>query len=187
VLASAMTGLSSNFVNEALNEVVRFDHPLTSVQTWWAVRYRAWVWYHRRLSPTSTIRLLAQCRSQSVTDHDFVGPYYTTKRAIFLPSRRKRKLTSRHWLTAWARLLVKTHEAWARELGYDRAPYKRPPELLLELENGRVDVIVNDNIMTIRHAKKTGQESVVIDVNRRVRCRNCDSQAQCRTYRRNAA
>jgi len=92
---------------------------------------------------------------------EFVGPYYTTKRAIFAKP---------GGITTAAELgdakvgltLGETHEAWAREMGYDVRTYKGLPELLLELENGRVDVIVNDSIAAILAMKETGQQYVMI-------------------------
>ena len=42
--------------------------------------------------------------------------------------------------------LGETHEQWAREAGYKVRTYKGLPELLMELEHGRVDAIVNDDI-----------------------------------------
>jgi len=93
---------------------------------------------------------------------DFVGPYYNTKRAIF--AKTGNGFTSSTQL-ADARVgltLGETHEAWARELGYNVRTYKGLPELLLELENGRVDVIVNDSIAAILAMKATGQEYVMI-------------------------
>jgi len=54
--------------------------------------------------------------------------------------------------------LGETHEDWARERGYDINTYKGLPELLLELENGRVDAIVNDSIAAILAMGAKGQE-----------------------------
>ena len=47
-------------------------------------------------------------------------------------------------------------------MGYDVRTYKGLPELLLELEHGRVDVIVNDSIAAILAMKETGQDYVMI-------------------------
>lgn len=104
--------------------------------------------------------------SMSITEErqkvvDFVGPYYTTKRAIFAKP---------GGITMAADLkgakvgltLGETHEAWAREQGYDVRTYKGLPELLLELEHGRVDVIVNDSIAAILAMKETGQKYMMI-------------------------
>lgn len=104
--------------------------------------------------------------SMSITEErqevvDFVGPYYTTKRAIFAKpggiSSAAELSEAKVGLT-----LGETHEAWAREMGYDVRTYKGLPELLLELEHGRVDVIVNDSIAAILAMKETGQDYVMI-------------------------
>jgi len=89
---------------------------------------------------------------------DFVGPYYSDKRAIFTkPGSGISSLEDledvRVGLT-----LGETHEAWAREKGYDINTYKGLPELLLELENGRVDAIVNDSIAAILAMGEKDQE-----------------------------
>ena len=89
---------------------------------------------------------------------DFVGPYYSDKRAIFTkPGAGIASLEDledvRVGLT-----LGETHEAWAREKGYNISTYKGLPELLLELENGRVDAIVNDSIAAILAMGEKGQE-----------------------------
>lgn len=94
---------------------------------------------------------------------DFVGPYYTTRRAIF--TKAGSDITSISQL-ADARVgvtLGETHEEWAREQGYTVRTYKGLPELLLELENGRVDVIVNDSIAAILAMTEKGQGFAVID------------------------
>ena len=104
--------------------------------------------------------------SMSITEErkevvDFVGPYYTTKRAIFA---KPGGISSAAGLSE-AKVgltLGETHEAWAREQGYDVRTYKGLPELLLELEHGRVDVIVNDSIAAILAMKETGQDYVMI-------------------------
>ncbi|OIQ45380.1 MAG: amino acid ABC transporter substrate-binding protein [Roseobacter sp. MedPE-SW] len=104
--------------------------------------------------------------SMSITEErqqvvDFVGPYYTTKRAIFA---KPGGITSAAALSdaKVGLTLGETHEAWAREMGYDVRTYKGLPELLLELEHGRVDVIVNDSIAAILAMKETGQDYVMI-------------------------
>lgn len=89
---------------------------------------------------------------------DFVGPYYSDKRAIFTnPGSGIESLEDlegkRVGLT-----LGETHEEWARERGYNVNTYKGLPELLLELKNGRVDAIVNDSIAAILAMGEQGQE-----------------------------
>jgi|SRR6056297_87858 len=89
---------------------------------------------------------------------DFVGPYYSDKRAIF--SKAGADITSLDDLedVRVGLTLGETHEAWAREKGYNISTYKGLPELLLELENGRVDVIVNDSIAAILAMGAKGME-----------------------------
>lgn len=99
--------------------------------------------------------------SMSITEErdkvvDFVGPYYTTKRAIF--TKEGSDITSVTQLkdATVGVTLGETHEEWARDQGYTIRTYKGLPELLLELENGRVDVIVNDSIAAILAMKEKG-------------------------------
>lgn len=89
---------------------------------------------------------------------DFVGPYYSDKRAIF--TKPDSGITSLEDLEGKkvGLTLGETHEDWAREKGYDIKTYKGLPELLLELENGRVDAIVNDSIAAILAMTEKGQE-----------------------------
>jgi len=89
---------------------------------------------------------------------DFVGPYYSDKRAIFTkPSSGIGSLEDLEGKKVGL-TLGETHEEWAREKGYDINTYKGLPELLLELENGRVDAIVNDSIAAILAMGAKGQE-----------------------------
>ncbi|TRD15986.1 transporter substrate-binding domain-containing protein [Palleronia caenipelagi] len=89
---------------------------------------------------------------------DFVGPYYSDRRAIFTqPDAGIGSLEDLDGKKVGL-TLGETHEDWAREKGYDIATYKGLPELLLELENGRVDAIVNDSIAAILAMKAKGQE-----------------------------
>jgi len=94
---------------------------------------------------------------------DFVGPYYTTKRAIF--TKPGSEFTSIDQLgdAEVGVTLGETHEEWARERGWKVRTYKGLPELLLELENGRVDVIVNDSIAAILAMGEKGQEFETIE------------------------
>ncbi len=94
---------------------------------------------------------------------DFVGPYYTTKRAIF--TKPDSGITSVSQLddVRVGVTLGETHEEWAKAQGYKVKTYKGLPELLLELENGRVDVIVNDSIAAILAMTEKGQEFAMIE------------------------
>ncbi len=94
---------------------------------------------------------------------DFVGPYYSDKRAIF--TKPGSDITGLDGLEGKkvGLTLGETHEDWAREQGYDINTYKGLPELLLELENGRVDAIVNDSIAAILAMTAKGQEFAMFD------------------------
>jgi len=101
--------------------------------------------------------------SMSITEErqqvvDFVGPYYSTMRAIFSLSGSDITSVSQLGEAKVGVTLGETHELWAREQGYDINTYKGLPELLLELENGRVDVIIGDSIALILAAKASGLE-----------------------------
>lgn len=80
---------------------------------------------------------------------DFVGPYYTAGRAVFIPkSSAARTLDDLKGKTIGV-TLGETHEKWAREqadMGWTLRTYKGLPELLLELQNGRLDAIIIDSI-----------------------------------------
>lgn len=89
---------------------------------------------------------------------DFVGPYYSDKRAIFTnPGSGIKSLDDLNGKKVGL-TLGETHEDWAREKGYNVNTYKGLPELLLELQNGRVDAIVNDSIAAILAMGEKGQE-----------------------------
>lgn len=89
---------------------------------------------------------------------DFVGPYYSDKRAIFTkPGSGISSLEDLEGKKVGL-TLGETHEDWARDKGYNISTYKGLPELLLELENGRVDAIVNDSIAAILAMTEKGQE-----------------------------
>ncbi len=94
---------------------------------------------------------------------DFVGPYYSDKRAIF--TKPGSDITDLDGLKGKkvGLTLGETHEDWAREMGYSINTYKGLPELLLELENGRVDAIVNDSIAAILAMTAKGQEFAMFD------------------------
>ncbi|NRB19720.1 MAG: transporter substrate-binding domain-containing protein [Rhodobacteraceae bacterium] len=105
--------------------------------------------------------------SMSITEErkeviDFVGPYYTTKRAIFSKPDLVITDTSQLEGKTVGVTLGETHEDWARSQGYKVRTYKGLPELLLELEHGRVDAIINDSIAAILAMKETGQDYVML-------------------------
>nr|WP_319248461.1 transporter substrate-binding domain-containing protein [uncultured Celeribacter sp.] len=106
--------------------------------------------------------------SMSITEErdevvDFVGPYYSTKRAVFtLPGSGITSLADLDGKKVGV-TLGETHEEWAKEQGYKVRTYKGLPELILELENGRVDAIVNDNIAAMLALKENGTEYEMFD------------------------
>ena len=106
--------------------------------------------------------------SMSITEKrekvvDFVGPYYSTMRAIFTMSGSEITSVSQLSSVKIGVTLGETHEQWAREQGYNVRTYKGLPELLLELENGRVDVIIGDSIAVILAAKASGRDIAQIE------------------------
>lgn len=101
--------------------------------------------------------------SMSITEKrkevvDFVGPYYSTMRAIFTMAGSEITSVSQLNSVTIGVTLGETHEQWAREQGYTVKTYKGLPELLLELENGRVDAIIGDSIAVILAAKASGRD-----------------------------
>ena len=106
--------------------------------------------------------------SMSITEErlkvvDFVGPYYSTKRAIFTKAGSPITSVSQLADATVGVTLGETHEQWAREQGYEVKTYKGLPELLLELENGRVDAIIADSIAVILAAKESGRDLVALN------------------------
>lgn len=164
VLRIAMSGQYPpfNFVNEQ-NEVVGFDPAIgTEIAKRMGVEVEiittAW---DGIIGGLLASKYDAVVGSMSITEErdkviDFVGPYYNTKRAIF--TKAGSEVTSIDQLAdvKVGVTLGETHEQWARDQGYDINTYKGLPELLLELDNGRVDAIVNDSIPVIL-AMKAGQ------------------------------
>ncbi|MCF3972602.1 transporter substrate-binding domain-containing protein [Paracoccus salsus] len=164
VLRIAMSGQYPpfNFVNEQ-NEVVGFDPAIgTELASRMGLEVEiittAW---DGIIGGLLANKYDAVVGSMSITEErdkviDFVGPYYNTKRAVFTKSGSD--------ITSIAQLddakvgvtLGETHEEWARAQGYRINTYKGLPELLLELDSGRVDAIVNDSI-PVMVAMKSGQ------------------------------
>lgn len=171
VMRIAMTGAYPpfNFVNDA-NEVVGFDPSIgkeIAKRMGVEVEIVTTAW-DGIIGGLLANKFDAIVGSMSITEErdkviDFVGPYYTTKRAIFAKPGNGFTSASQLGDARVGLTLGETHEAWARDLGYDVRTYKGLPELLLELENGRVDVIVNDNIAAILAMQETGQEYTILD------------------------
>lgn len=107
--------------------------------------------------------------SMSITEErkevvDFVGPYYRMSRGIFVKD--GSSIAGLDGLKG-AKIgvtLGETHEQWAREQdGWDVRTYKGLPELLLELENGRIDAIVTDDIPVLLAIKEHGNAITQLD------------------------
>lgn len=171
VIRIAMSGAYPpfNFVNDQ-NEVVGFDPAIgTEIARRMGLEVEiittAW---DGIIAGLLTNRYDAIVGSMSITEErdevlDFVGPYYTTRRAVFtLPD---------SGITSVSQLgdvqvgvtLGETHEEWARAQGYDITTYRGLPELILELQNGRVDVIVNDSIAAILAMAEREIDYVMLD------------------------
>lgn len=90
---------------------------------------------------------------------DFVGPYYSAGRGVFVVSDSPIQSLDELKGKTLGVTLGETHEKWAREEGgWDIRTYKGLPELLLELQNGRVDAIVVDNIPVRVAIQKSGAD-----------------------------
>ncbi|GGD30348.1 amino acid ABC transporter substrate-binding protein [Sinisalibacter lacisalsi] len=171
VLRIAMSGAYPpfNFVNDQ-NEVVGFD-PAIGVEIAKRMGLEAEIIttnWDGIIGGLLANKYDAIVGSMTITEErdevvDFVGPYYTTKRAIF--TKPGSEFTSIDQLgdAEVGVTLGETHEEWARERGWSVRTYKGLPELLLELENGRVDVIVNDSIAAILAMGEKGQEFETIE------------------------
>ncbi len=107
--------------------------------------------------------------SMTITDErakvvDFVGPYYSTQRAIFTQKGSPIKDLAGLKDATLGVTLGETHEQWARDEGYKIRTYKGLPELMLELKSGRVDAIVNDRIAAMLAMKENGYDFVEVPV-----------------------
>ena len=95
---------------------------------------------------------------------DFVGPYYSAGRGVFVRGDSPAMgLDDLNGQTIGV-TLGETHEKWARERGgWNIRTYKGLPELMLELETGRVDAIVVDNIPVRVAVQKSGADVRQLD------------------------
>lgn len=158
-----------NFVNDA-NEVVGFD-PSIGIEIAKRMGLEAEIVttaWDGIIGGLLANKYDAVVGSMSITPEraevvDFVGPYYNTKRAIFVKSDSGIGAVPELEGKKIGVTLGETHEEWARERGYDVRTYKGLPELLLELQNGRVDAIVNDSIAAILAMKENGYDFVSLD------------------------
>lgn len=166
VIRIAMSGAYPpfNFVNEQ-NEVVGFDPAIgTEIAKRMGLEAEivttAWDGIIGGLLANKYDAIVGSMTITAERDEvvDFVGPYYSDKRAIFTkPGSGIKSLADLEGKKVGL-TLGETHEDWAREKGYNVSTYKGLPELLLELENGRVDAIVNDSIAAILAMGEKGQE-----------------------------
>lgn len=80
---------------------------------------------------------------------DFVGPYYSAGRAIFVGADSAVMGMDDLKGKTVGVTLGETHEKWAREqsdMDWTLKTYKGLPELMLELKNGRIDALIIDSI-----------------------------------------
>lgn len=101
---------------------------------------------------------------------DFVGPYYHAGRAVFVAKDSKvQSLDDLKGKTIGV-TLGETHEKWARQqtdMDWEIKTYKGLPELLLELENGRIDAMIIDSVpgeVAIEKEKKPIRELDTPDI-----------------------
>lgn len=168
VIRIAMSGAYPpfNFVNDA-NEVVGFDPAIgTEIAKRMGLEVKiittAWDGIIGGLLANKYDAIVG---SMTITEErdkvvDFVGPYYATKRAIFTKEGSDIKSVKQLDGATLGVTLGETHEQWAREAGYKIRTYKGLPELLMELDNGRVDAIVNDRIAAMLAIKENGYKMV---------------------------
>ncbi|KWV40931.1 amino acid ABC transporter substrate-binding protein [Rhizobium altiplani] len=88
---------------------------------------------------------------------DFVGPYYRSGIGVFVKKgSSSTKLSDLDGKTVGA-TLGEVSEKWARDQKkFDVRTYKGLPELMLELNSGRVDAIVSDDVPVIVAIHKSG-------------------------------
>lgn len=95
---------------------------------------------------------------------DFVGPYYHAGRGVFVTEASPVKTLAELKGKTIGVTLGETHEKWARGQGdWEIRTYKGLPELLLELNTGRVDAIVVDNIPVKVAIKESGAKVRQLD------------------------
>lgn len=165
VMRIAMTGQYPpfNFVNES-NEVVGFDPAIgAEIGKRLGVKVEivttAWDGIIGGLLANKYDAIVG---SMSITDKrkevvDFVGPYYRMNRAIFIKQGADIADIAALKGHKIGVTLGETHEKWARtQDGWEIRTYKGLPELLLELDNGRIDAIVSDDIPVLLAIQKNG-------------------------------
>jgi polar amino acid transport system substrate-binding protein len=142
-----------NFINEK-NEVVGFDaaigreiatrlgvKPVIVTTAWDGILPGLLAKKYDTICGSMTIT----AKRQEVVD--FVGPYYRSGRGIFIRQDENATALADLKGKTIGVTLGETHEKWARtQQGWKIQTYKGLPELMLELENQRIDAIVIDSI-----------------------------------------
>jgi ABC-type amino acid transport substrate-binding protein len=96
---------------------------------------------------------------------DFAGPYYRGGRGVFVPDDSSVQTLDDLKGKTLGVTLGETSEKWARERGgWDLRTYRGLPELLLEIQAGRVDAIVTDDIPVLIAIKKQGIKIRQLDI-----------------------
>lgn len=171
VMRIAMSGAYPpfNFVNEK-NEVVGFDPAIgAEIASRMGVEVEiittAWDGIIGGLLANKYDAIVG---SMSITEErkevvDFVGPYYRMSRGVFVAEGSAIGSLDDLGDATIGVTLGETHEAWARDQGYNVRTYKGLPELMLELEAGRVDAIVTDDIPVLLAIRESGQAIAQLD------------------------
>lgn len=172
VIRIAMSGAYPpfNFVNEQ-NEVVGFDPAIGSeiakrIGVEAEIVTTAWDGIIGGLLANKFDAIVG---SMSITDErkkvvDFVGPYYRMSRGIFIKDGSDIGGIDGLQGKKIGVTLGETHEQWAREqAGWEIRTYKGLPELLLELDNGRIDAIVTDDIPVLLAIQENGNAIAQLD------------------------
>lgn len=171
VMRIAMSGAYPpfNFVNDA-NEVVGFDPAIgaeIAKRMGLEVEIITTAW-DGIIGGLLANKYDAIVGSMSITDErkevvDFVGPYYRMSRGIFVAEGSDVKSLDDLADATIGVTLGETHEEWAKDQGYNVRTYKGLPELLLELENGRIDAIVTDDIPVLLAIRESGKPIAQLD------------------------
>ncbi len=160
-----------NFVNEK-NEVVGFDPAIgTEIAKRMGIKVEivttAWSGIMAGLLANKYDAIVG---SMSITDKrakvvDFVGPYYRVHRAVFVKT--GSDITSLKDLNGKivAASLGETHVSWIKEHpSWELTTYKGLNELLLDLDSGRIDAFVNDDIPVLVAMKKNNINVIKLNV-----------------------
>lgn len=173
VMSIAMSGdfPPFNFVNEK-NEVVGFDPDIGReiakrmgmkveiVTTQWA----------GILAGLLAEKYDSIVGSMSITEKrkrvvDFVGPYYTVNRAVFVKKGSNIKTLADLDGKKIGSTLGETHISWIKEhKSWRLTTYKGLSELLLDLESGRIDAFVNDDVPVLVAIKKNNIDARKVNI-----------------------